>query len=84
MVKESTVRRSKTRAAAARTEPEDEAEDASDQVCETLNPEEPRRPSGRTDHRSPLAQLQNMQYEKFMDMIEADQRSVFELCKEVC
>jgi hypothetical protein len=57
MVKETTVRRSRTRAATARIKLEDEAAVASDQVRETSNPEEPRRPRGRTDRRSSLAQL---------------------------
>jgi hypothetical protein len=84
MVKESTIRRSRTRAAAARVKPEDEAVNASDQVYETSNPKEPRRPRGRTDRRSSLTQLKNIQYKQFLDMIEVDPRSVFELCEKVC
>jgi hypothetical protein len=83
MAKKSSHPRSPSRAARRETDEDVDSDRAPESILETETEPEPRPARGRTDRRSSLARLGNIQYEEFMNMMKKDSKGVFELCEEV-
>ena len=87
MAKKSGIHRSSSRAAPVGRDDDDEYDethDVPDPEHEAEAEPESRPKRGRTDRRSSIVQLQNMQYEEFLERVKEDPRGVFNICENVC